>query len=269
MQPNRALRPILHVLLVLSVTLHACSTEDSDAATGLDGADGLGDDGASGETDVETGALDAEGDSLDAVNTSDAGDADVDCPLQNPAFIAGCEPVIASCADDEGSVLAESFRGAFGSVSPDGVCQSEWPDPWLASCTEPIADGYPDLRGLWADEGHVERIEQCGNLIIIVGDNYTHGGYVTGIPEDGVNDFRADNTCAQPIQVALRFEGNALQFVQGENVVVTRTLETAPDGSDELVWRFGPLLTELARMRRYCSLGDVPATASSGLPGSN
>lgn len=151
-------------------------------------------------------------------------------------------------------------------MGSDGSCQSEWPDLWLANCTEPLPPGVPELRGLWADEGHVERVEQCGNLVIIVGNNYTHGGYATGLVEDGVNDVRADGTGEQPIQLALRFVENALQFVVFDNIVVTRTLEPAADGADELVWCFGPGLFGAARMRRYCSLADIPPTAVSGLP---
>ena len=210
-------------------------------------------------------------DSSDDLGGSDSGDgADMAqsafCPTPNPAFLAGCEPVLPNCDATTTGVMAESFRGTFGSVGADGSCQSEWPDLWLANCTEPLPPGVPDLRGLWADEGHVERVEQCGNLVIIVGDNYTHGGYATGLVEDGVNDVRADGTCEQPIQVALRFVDNALQFVVFDNIVVTRTLEPAADGADELVWRFGPGLSEVARMRRYCSLADIPPTAVSGLP---
>jgi hypothetical protein len=189
-----------------------------------------------------------------------------ECPTANPAFAPGCEPSLAGCVDRAQSVPAASFRGRFGSVAPDGGCQAAWPEPWLATCTEPLANGVPDMRGLWADEGHVERIEQCGNLIIIVGDNYTHGGFVTGVAEDGVNDVRADGTCSQRIQVALRFQGAALEFFLSDFVAVTRTLEAAEDGTDQLVWRFGPGLPEVARMRRFCSLADVPPTAISGLP---
>jgi len=185
------------------------------------------------------------------------------CPTPNAAFSDGCEPVVAACGQPAGRDAA-SYRGTFGSLNADGQCQSEWPAAWLADCTEPLPPGVPDLRGLWADEGHVERIEQCGNLVIIVGDNYTHGGYATGEVADGVDDFAADGTCTRRIEVALAYEGNALQFRVGSVVVVTRTLEVAADGEDELVWVFGS--DERARMRRYCRLADVPPTAVSGLP---
>lgn len=124
--------------------------------------------------------------------------------------------------------------------------------------------GVPDLRGLWADEGHVERVEQCGDLVIIVGDNFTHGGFATGEASDGVQDFRGDGTCAAPIAIALSYDGNTPPFRQVLLVVVTRTLEVADDGEDELVWVCAG--AERARMRRYCSLDDVPPTAVSGLP---
>jgi hypothetical protein len=201
-------------------------------------------------------------------NSADVGDDARACPTANAALAAECEPRIAQCVPAASSVAAETFRGQFGSVAPDGTCQRAWPEMWLASCTEPLAVGVPDLRGLWADEGHVERIEQCGNLVLIVGENYTHGGFATGLPEDGVNDVRADGTCSTPIRVALRFDGPTLEFVVAGFVVVKRTLEVSDDGADELVWRFGPGLPEVARMRRRCTLADVPPTASSGLPGS-
>lgn len=192
------------------------------------------------------------------------GGEDLVCPTPNPAFDAGCEPVVAACQPAEAARDAASYRGTFGSLAADGTCQSDWPAPWLADCTEPLPPGVPDLRGLWADAGHVERVEQCGNLVIIVGDNYTHGGFATGEVSDGVQDFRADGTCETPIAIALSYEGNTLQFRQGDLVVVTRTLEVASDGEDELVWVFAG--AERARMRRYCSLDDIPPTAVSGLP---
>lgn len=186
------------------------------------------------------------------------------CPTPNPAFEESCEPVVPTCRPADEARDAESFRNTFGSLSAEGTCQSDWPAPWLADCTERLPPGVPDLRGLWADEGHVERIEQCGDLVIIVGENYTHGGYATGVEADGVNDFVANDSCSIPNRVALLYEGNTLQFRVGDVVVVTRTLAVADDGEDELVWVFAG--TERARMRRYCGLDDIPATAVSGLP---
>lgn len=187
-----------------------------------------------------------------------------ECPTSNTAFEEGCEPVVPACRPPDQARDAASYRGTFGSLSAAGDCQSAWPAPWLADCTEPLPPGVPDLRGLWADAGHVERVEQCGDLVIIVGENYTHGGYATGDVADGVHDFVAEGTCSVPNQVALSYTGNTLQFRVGDVVAVTRTLEVASDGVDELVWVFAG--AERARMRRFCSLADVPPTAVSGLP---
>lgn len=233
--------------------------------------------GGGGEPASEQTVDAGPGVATDAEVVSDAGSTDASaadvgapavaaCPTPNDAFVEGCEPLVPACEAGLLSVSAASYEGSFGSLTAEGECQSAWPAPYLSGCTEPLPDGVPDLRGLWADEGHVERVEQCGDLVIIVGENYTHGGYATGDVADGVDDFRADGLCSQPIEVALRYEGGALLFEQGGLTVVTRTLEVAADGEEELVWRFGPVLAEVARMRRYCQLDDVPATASSGLP---
>ncbi len=188
-----------------------------------------------------------------------------DGPTPNDAFIANCEPVLPG--PDEPERLAESFRGTFGSLSPDGICQSTWQDPVLSACTEPLADGIPDLRGLWSSQNHSERVEQCGNLVIISGSNYIHGGYATGRIGDGVNDFRAGSRCSTPIAVALIYEGNELQFNTAGLTPVIRRLEVAEDGVDELVWNVdiglfsgsgnSTGLVELARMRRVCNLSDL------------
>lgn len=59
------------------------------------------------------------------------------------------------------------------------------PMPVLADCREPLAKGVTDMRGLWRGVsgrvGHLERIEQCGNRVVIT---------VAGL----IHDFRADGT---------------------------------------------------------------------------
>ena len=43
--------------------------------------------------------------------------------------------------------------------------------PILSECTEPLAEGVVDMRGLWLGHSdgveHLERIEQCGNRVVI------------------------------------------------------------------------------------------------------
>ena len=68
--------------------------------------------------------------------------------------------------------------------TPPGGYGAEMPPPVLAGCTEPLVAGAADLRGLWATASvadgagrslgpdhpvlrHVERVEQCGDRVVI------------------------------------------------------------------------------------------------------
>src|SRR5256885_892933 len=80
--------------------------------------------------------------------------------------------------------------------APAGGGHGEMPPPILADCTEPLAPDAPDLRGMWKaykveqagkvlDDHpltrHVERIEQCGDRVVITAGKIIH-------------DMRADST---------------------------------------------------------------------------
>ena len=73
---------------------------------------------------------------------------------------------------------------------------AEYPEPYYSDCTTPIESGVPDLRGEWIEAAvtlngveiaaqpilHHERIEQCGNRILIASGGVLH------------EVFEADNT---------------------------------------------------------------------------
>ena len=66
------------------------------------------------------------------------------------------------------------------------------PMPILADCTEPLAEGVVDMRGLWQGVGHLERIEQCGNRARDIGafcNNFNTAIHF----DDGVMVFRLFN----------------------------------------------------------------------------
>lgn len=123
------------------------------------------------------------------------------------------------------------------------------PEPILADCNEPLTEGVADLRGLWkayrvevggepVDEGvdHVERIEQCGNRVIVVSSGVIHDMRCDGTYENGVNDVSASG--ARPISVAATFEDGVHTLRpkgMPPNVIVTRRIV---DG--ELVWSYPP-----------------------------
>ena len=139
------------------------------------------------------------------------------------------------------SVMADDIPVAH---TPKGYWQT-MPPPILADCTEPLAPGIPDLRGLWrAYEGmvgHVERIEQCGNRVIVVASGIIHDMRADGTLENGVNDVgpRGENK----ISVAAEFVNGSLDLrPNGGPVMVRRYLD-----GDELVWVYG---NQTSRLRR-------------------
>lgn len=139
--------------------------------------------------------------------------------------------------------------------TPEGFWHDQMPPPVLAACEEPLAEGAPDLRGLWqafavevngqpvADLRHVERIEQCGDRVVITSSGIIHDMRADGTLEHGVNDVAARS--GQPISVAASFEqGKLVLRPFGGPVAVTRELD-----GDVLVWRLLPF-SRVTRMRR-------------------
>jgi uncharacterized protein (DUF1330 family) len=112
--------------------------------------------------------------------------------------------------------------------TPPGGWSGEMPAPVLATCTEPLAAGAPDLRGTWKAYSierdgtpvtgnplgeHVERIEQCGNRVVITGGRVVHDMRADGSLEHGVDDI-ATATLA-PIKVAAVFVSGRLDLHPG------------------------------------------------------
>lgn len=117
----------------------------------------------------------------------------------------------------------------------------------LAGCDEPLVDGAPDLRGVWRVEqgplkGHVERVEQAGDRVVITAGGVIHDMFANGTLEGGVNDTSEAGT---QISVAARFENGRHNLYPGNKrvVAVTRYLD-----GDEMVWRWGPWRNRLRRL---------------------
>ncbi len=125
----------------------------------------------------------------------------------------------------------------------------EFPPPILSECDEPIVKGAPDLRGVWQVykgplKGHVERVEQAGNRVVVTSGGVIHDMYADGTLEGGVNDVHADKR--ESIAVAARFENGRLNLYPGgrKTAFVTRYL----DGED-MIWRYGPYKNRLRRLK--------------------
>ncbi len=133
-----------------------------------------------------------------------------------------------------------------------GCGYEEFPPPVLADCTEPLVPEAPDLRGLWeAYEGmvgHIERVEQCGNRVVITGHGplaplgVIHDMRADGTLENGVNDV--SEILCWPIQVAAEFvDGKLALRPNGGPVIVTRELD-----GDEMIWVYAIFTSRLRRI---------------------
>ena len=109
-------------------------------------------------------------------------------------------------------------------------------------------EGTPDFRGVWEVydgplKGHVERIEQCGNRVVITGGFVIHDMRADGTLENGVNDI--NEMTGEELHVAALFEDGRLNLrLNNKTLVVSRRLE-----GDELVWVYGPFTNRLKRLK--------------------
>lgn len=185
-----------------------------------------------------------------------------------PAAIMGQTP---SCSQEEptvspdpapqpttseagGETAAASDRGAavraddipVAATPPGGW--TEWPEPVLATCTEPLVQGAPDLRGLWqvvaveADGapvpdhramGLVQRVEQCGDRLVVTAGGIIHDMRVDGTEENGVHDV-AEMDKTTPITVVATYEdGVHVLRPVGLPIEVSRWRE-----GEQMVWQY-------------------------------
>jgi hypothetical protein len=131
--------------------------------------------------------------------------------------------------------------------TPEGGWR-DFPPPVLVGCDEPLAEGVVDLRGVWRVEkgplkGHIERVEQAGDRVVITAGGVIHDMRADGSLERGVNDVAGGDGAA--ISVAARFEDGRLDLRPGGGklIAVTRYLD-----GDEMIWRYGPWRNRLRRL---------------------
>ena len=154
-----------------------------------------------------------------------------------------------------GTVNADTIPVA---TTPPGGYGDTFPDRVLATCTEPIVAGAPDMRGWWQVVevlvegepipehrilGSVQRIEQCGDRVTITAGGIIHDMRCDGTEANGVNDV-AEFDKATPITVVATFEDGAhvLRPV-GVPIEVKRWLD-----GDELMWQYVGFTCRLTRL---------------------
>jgi hypothetical protein len=148
--------------------------------------------------------------------------------------------------------------GGYGDTTL-GRYERELPKPILGD-DEVLDDGVPDLRGTWkvaellvngvaapSDHSlwaHVERIEQSGNRVIVVGGGVIHDfSSCDGTLENGLHDVMAIDF-STPLQVAATYEDGALVMRPlGMPVEVKRWRD-----GEQLVWEYS--IAFIARLNR-------------------
>lgn len=142
--------------------------------------------------------------------------------------------------------------------TPPGGYGDAFPAPVLAACTEPLVAGAPDLAGMWKvvevevngapaapdhpAYRHFQRVEQCGNRLVVTAGGVVHDMRCDGTLEGAVHDV-AELDHATPITVVATYEdGVHVLRPVGIPIEVTRRRDGA-----HLVWTY---LTFVARLER-------------------
>jgi hypothetical protein len=158
-------------------------------------------------------------------------------------------------AREEHEVNVDDIPVAF---TPPGGYGDDFPAPVLSACTDELAPGAPDIRGLWqitevsvgdqpdaehAMIGAVQRIEQCADRVVITGSGIIHDMRADGTEANGVHDVAAADFTS-PVHVVATFEdGVHVLRPIGVPIEVTRHR----DGAD-LTWCYIGYTARLIRL---------------------
>ena len=182
--------------------------------------------------------------------------------MTDPAALVGDGSALNYC---ELPVLDGSGRRAVDipKGNTPGCGYDHFPLPILAACTEPLPPEADDIRGLWhgvsgGHVGHVERVEQCGNRVVVTAAGLIHdygpnstGGLNTNDTEGSVLFTLAGKEHCMRTSASMIWEDKNLNFyVFGWGPRVVRRYR---DG-DELIWEY--VDGSVTRMERLCRLPE-------------
>lgn len=146
--------------------------------------------------------------------------------------------------------------------TPPGGYGDVMPPPFLGDCTHPLVAGAPDMRGTWIVTsvetdgvavaahpalGRVQRIEQCGNRVIVTGGGIVHDMRADGTVENGVSDVAERDKTTQITVVATFEDGVHVLRPVGIPIEVRRRVEDTGDGV-QLVWDYVGFTARLDRV---------------------
>ena len=185
--------------------------------------------------------------------------------VTDPATLAGDGSVINYCAlpqlDGSGLLAKDIAKG-----NTPGCAYDHFPLPILRQCTEPLAEGAGDIRGLWigvsGKVGHIERVEQCGSRVVVTSSGLIHdsgpnssGGYNSNDTEGNVTFLLGDQEHCPRTSAGMFWNKGVLDFkVFGWGPVVVRRYLSG----EQLVWEYADGSTTY--MDRICELPDEHKT---------
>jgi hypothetical protein len=156
---------------------------------------------------------------------------------------------------NDGPMLVDEIPVAH---TPEGGWHGRMPAPVLANCIEPLVEGAPDLRGLWKvigverdgrpgpDNdpvlGHMQRVEQCGDRIVITAGHVIHDMRADGTEHNGVNDVAEFDLKTRIVVVATYEHGVHVLRPVGLPIEVTRRLD-----GEHMVWKYLDFVARLER----------------------
>ena len=142
--------------------------------------------------------------------------------------------------------------------TPPGGYGDTFPAPVLAACTEPLDQQAPDLRGIWqvievevngANDphhpviGHLQRIEQCGDRLVVTAAGVVHDMRCDGTEVNGVHDVAEFDKTTQIAVVASYENGVHVLRPVGFEIEVTRRR-----AGDDMVWQYIGFTARLTRL---------------------
>lgn len=158
-------------------------------------------------------------------------------------------------------------RGLTAAEIPKGntpnCSYAHFPLPILRACTEPLAPGVVDIRGLWrgiaGKVGHVERIEQCGARTVITAAGLIHDSGPNATAGESTNDTEGSvlftlgkRPFCPRTSASMVWNNDVLNFrlLGWGPVVVRRYLD-----GEHLLWEYADGST--TRLERLCTLPEA------------
>jgi hypothetical protein len=136
------------------------------------------------------------------------------------------------------SVMADDIPVAHTPLRSGGYGRT-FPPPVLETCTEPLVEGAPDLRGIWKVIDHngkppentsrfytyAERIEQCGNRIVDMGGGTIADARADGTERNAVRDVSVRDFKTPIVAIASYEDGVFILRPKGTDREVRRWLD--------------------------------------------